>query len=173
MPTLVKTASAINANSYADEDDGDEYMETRLHTDNWDDATSDEREFALMWATRLLDTLCAWDGKKATDTQALRWPRSFIWDPDGDAVLNTVVPQFLIDATCEYALHLIGSDRTQTFDPELSAFNKLVIGPLEMEMSNPSKGQITKVSMIPESVWILVRRYCSRIGLGQKTTVRI
>lgn len=170
---LIATAGAADANSYATEDNGDSYMETRLHITNWTGATGDEREAALMWATRLLDKLCAWDGSKATDTQALRWPRSFIYDPDGDAVLNTIIPQFLIDATCEYALHLIGSDRTQTFDPELSAFNKLVIGPLEMEMSNPSKGQITKVSMIPESVWILVRNYCSRVGARQKTTVRI
>lgn len=173
MPTLVKTAGATNANSYADEDDGDDYMETRLHTDNWDDATSDEREYALMWATRLLDNLCAWDGSKATDTQALRWPREFIWNPDGDPVDSTTIPTFLVEATCEYAMHLIGSDRTQTFDPSLIGFDRLKVGPLEMEMSNPSQGQTTKTSMIPESVWILVRQYCTRVGGRAKTTIRI
>lgn len=172
MPTLDKTAGGTNSNSYADEDDGDEYMETRLHTDNWDNATSDEREYALMWATRLLDSLCKWDGDKATDTQALRWPRSFIWDPDGDQVDNDIIPQFLINATCEYALHLIGTDFTQTFDPSLIGFDRLKVGPLDISMTTEGGGQ-SKRSMIPESVWILVRQYCSRVGSSQKTLIRI
>lgn len=172
MPTLVKTAGAVNANSYADEDDGSNYMETRLHTDDWDNATGDEREFALMWATRLLDNLCAWDGTKATDTQALRWPRDFIWDPDKDPVDSNTIPQFLVNATCEYALHLIGTDYTQTFDPSLIGFERMKVGPLDVTMSTQGGGQ-SKRSMIPESVWILVRQYCTRVGAGTKTTVRI
>lgn len=168
---IITTAGAANANSYATEDDGDSYMETRLHTTNWTNATGDEREFALIWATRLLDTLCAWDGAKVSDTQALRWPRSYIYDPDGDLVDSTAIPQFLTDATCEYALHLIGDDRTQTFDPSLVGFDQLKVGPLDIKMS--TDGGQAKKSMIPESVWILVRQYCSRIGGRTKTTVRI
>jgi len=171
--TIIKTAGAADANSYANTDDGDNYMETRLHTDNWDNATDDEKEFSLIWATRLLDALCAWDGAKLTDTQALRWPREFIWDPDGNPVDSTTIPSFLSNATCEYALHLIGSDRTQTFDPSLIGFSRLAVGPLEIELSDPSKGQVSKSSMIPESVWILIRQYCTRVGKRTRTTILI
>jgi len=170
--TIVATAGAINANCYCTELEAEQYMETRLHTDNYDDASDDDIEYGLLWATRLLDTLCAWDGQKATDTQALRWPRTFIWDPDGDPVDSDTIPQFLKDATAEYMLHLIGSDRTQTFDPSLIGFERLKVGPLDMTMATQGGGQ-SKRSMIPESVWILVRQYCSRVGGRQKTTIRI
>jgi len=167
---LVATAGAVDANSYSTMTEAEDYFENRLHRSNWDDANSNDQEAALLMATGLLDRLCDWDGSKPNDTQALRWPRSFIWDPDGKKVDTDIIPQFLKDATAEFALHLIGSDMTITIDRDLEGFKQLEVGPLNLVLD--VAGGAHKKAIMPDSVWIIVRSYCSRIG-GSKTLVRV
>jgi hypothetical protein len=82
-----------------------------------------------MMATRILDQCYQFNGYKAATAQALQWPREACVDPDRrnvrfvalDTVLgpyfeNNVVPQVLIDATCELARLLLAEDRTADWD---------------------------------------------------------
>lgn len=112
--TLVATAGAIDANSYCTRSQGDAYHQTHLYNTSWLEADDYKKEMALIWATRLLDELVEWQGWKATQEQALRWPRSGVLDRDSyyTLVLGSL-PAFLTRATAELARHLLEGDRTQ------------------------------------------------------------
>jgi len=166
---LIATPGAT-ANTYVTMTEAEDYIETRLHADNWTDANSNDQEAALLWATALLDRLCNWNGAKAVDTQALRWPRSFIYDSDGNPVSGTTIPQFLKDATAEFALHLIGSDFTITASRDTIGYKQIEVGSLNLVMD--TEHGVVKKAMLPESVWIIVRQYCTRIG-AIKRLVRV
>jgi hypothetical protein len=118
----------------------------------------------------LLDRLCNWDGAKVTDAQALRWPRNYIYTPDGDLVDTTTIPQFLKDATAEFALQLLGDDLTETISRDLEGFKQIEVGSLNIVMD--TEGGAYKKGIMPDSVWIIVRSYCTRMK-SNKTLVRV
>jgi hypothetical protein len=167
---LVATAGAADANSYATITEADNYIETRLYTTDWADASGNDQEAALLMATALLDRLCNWDGAKVTDAQALRWPRNYIYNPDGDLVDSATIPQFLKDATAEFALQLLGDDLTETISRDLEGFKQIEVGSLNIVMD--TEGGAYKKGMMPDSVWIIVRSYCTRMK-SNKTLVRV
>ena len=106
-----------DANSYASAADGDAYFDGHLYASAWTAATTANKEKALVFATRLIDSQCQFNGVRTTTDQALQWPREDCRDPDaGDdvdgLVENNVVPKLIIDATCEMARELLIADRT-------------------------------------------------------------
>jgi len=117
MPlTLIKETGAglANANSYASAADGDAYYDGHLYATAWTAAILANKEKALVFATRLIDSQFQFNGVKAHETQALQWPREACLDrdaPDGWAASDTV-PVCLRDATCEMARELLILDRT-------------------------------------------------------------
>lgn len=79
--TIVATVGGASSNSFAELADFSSYMEGRLNSDAFDDATTDDKNRALAEATRWLSALM-WQGVRASDTQALAWPRELVRDPD-------------------------------------------------------------------------------------------
>jgi len=147
-----------NANSYCSVDDANTYHEKRLHTDDWDNAITSTKEMALMWATRLLDDLIDWDGWKYTTTQALRWPRTGVVDLDGDDIDHTQIPDFLKNATAEFARCLIAEDRTA--DPDTKGFKRIVVGSGDVDIA---VDKYDRKRTIPPSVWLMVRHYGKKV----------
>src|SRR3954466_13533645 len=109
-----------NANSYAAASDGDGYFDAHLYAEAWTGATTGAKEVALVMATRLIDSMCQFSGRRAHDTQALQWPREECPDPDRGQRTSTVVapisdsfvpdnlvPKQISDATCEMARELL------------------------------------------------------------------
>jgi hypothetical protein len=166
-PTLVATAGAANANTYCLLAEANTYMDGRLYVDAWTDAGNDDKNKALLWATNLLDDLTTWVGMKASDSQALRWPRSMVWDQDGDSVTSTAIPQFLKDATAEFAFSLLSEDRTLETNRDLMGFEFMKIGPLAMKIDKH-----TKKPILPRAVQIIIRNYCVQFK-NSKTLVRM
>lgn len=74
--------------------------------------TPNKRERALIWATSLLDSSFEWRGTYRFTSQALRWPRSGVYDFDGREFNYDTIPELLKRATAELALALIKKDRT-------------------------------------------------------------
>ena len=167
-PTLVETAGAANANTYASLAEAEIYISARLHVSSWQDETSDNKNKALLWATSLLDDLCHWSGLKAGTTQALRWPRTSIWDIDGQAVTSVAIPQFLKDGTAEFAFHLLDEDRTLETNRDMMGFESMTIGPLSMKID-----KYTKKPILPKSVQTMIRDYCVQSSASAKTLVRM
>jgi hypothetical protein len=114
--TLIKEdgTGKVDANAYADAADGDAYHDGHLYASAWTAATPENREKALVMATRLIDGQVQFDGVKLSATQALQWPRAECHDPDaGDGVVaGDVVPKAVMEATCEMARELLVADRT-------------------------------------------------------------
>lgn len=113
--TIVATAGAADANSFATEAEVIAYMAARLNATAWTTVTgstcTENEKAALIEATREVSTL-DFLGLRATDTQALSWPRQYAADPDSayqDYFLTTTVPQRVKDATCELAFQFLKS----------------------------------------------------------------
>src|SRR5262245_53059862 len=114
-----------DANAYASAADGDGYFDGHLYASAWTAATTGNKEKALVFATRLIDSQFQFNGFRAHDAQALQWPREQCPDPDkgiatvvvalpllGKFVESDVVPRAVINATCEMAKELLLLDRT-------------------------------------------------------------
>jgi hypothetical protein len=125
--TLIKEdgTGMVDANSYADAVDGDAYFDGHLYATAWTGASTANKEKALVFATRLIDSQFQFNGWKAHDQQALQWPRERCPDPDkglitisvlvpflGTFVDADIVPQAVVNATCEMARELLIADRT-------------------------------------------------------------
>lgn len=118
---LVSLAGAADANSFESVEGAEAYFEVRPHADAWFDATLTEQQQALVDFTRELNVQ-RWKGLRATDSQALAFPRKYLEDPDppyGAAtgyLPDDEIPQWLRHATCEGTLARLrsasdGSDR--------------------------------------------------------------
>ena len=108
--TLIKEdgTGKVDANSYANAADGDAYHDGHLYASAWTAASTANKEAALVFATRLIDSQYQFGGVRAHSTQALQWPREGCHDPDADGwaggtVPDEVVPKAIVEATCEMA----------------------------------------------------------------------
>ena len=113
--TLIKEdgTGLSNANAYASAVDGDAYHDGHLYATAWTGATAEQKEAALVMATRLIDSQYQFGGVLADEEQALQWPREDCRNPDGADFLDSdAVPQAVVNATCEMARELLIADRT-------------------------------------------------------------
>lgn len=120
--TLTKEngSGLADANSYASVADGDSFHDGHLYATAWTGATTDQKSTALVMASRLIDAEYQFNGVRATDAQAMAWPRYRCPDPDRDSRLllggnwlpENQVPKNVSAATCEMARELLLADRT-------------------------------------------------------------
>jgi hypothetical protein len=115
MATLVvETGSgSATANTYISLADADSYLADHDESTYWRDSTDDEKNQALIIATRYIDAMYRhrWVGTKASSTQALAWPRSSAEDEDGYTLASTAVPAAIKNAAVELAVReLIETD---------------------------------------------------------------
>jgi hypothetical protein len=97
--------------TYVDSDEMDDYVADRPDSTAWTGASSADKEDALKYASKIVDSLLFVGKKYETDisSQPLQWPRLIktrqgwrIADLDADG--NVVVPQAIKDACCEEIL---------------------------------------------------------------------
>ena len=150
--TIIATAGATNANSYCTQAEAEAYFDTHLYTTEWDAASSTNKKIGLIWATRLLDQLMDWNGYIADEDQALRWPRTGVLTIDGVEVDDETIPQFLKNATAEFAQYLIKEDRTA--EPETAGFSRLKAGEVEMNIDKSDR-----IEIMPDAVLQIVKDY--------------
>ncbi len=129
---IVATPGASNANSYATEAEVDAYFAARLPLNPpWLSAADPTAAMAM--ATRTLDAYlqpykelipaqggnyayyrvrAQWTGAPATTTQRLAWPRTGMFDANGNAIPSNVIPDDLKDTVAELAGQLVVADTT-------------------------------------------------------------
>jgi hypothetical protein len=95
------TLSGASSNSYVTLADADAYFETTPDSGTWTDKTNDQKNRALISATRWIDALSFY-GDRCTDTQALKWPRED-YTVDGVDLACTLIPDGIKTATYELA----------------------------------------------------------------------
>ena len=158
MPTIVTTVGAANANSYVAVADADTYMASRLHAEAWvDDADNTEKEAALIWAARLIDTTVRFNGTKVTSTQSMAWPRAGLTDESGYDVSENAIPQIIKYLQMELALLLLTTDRTKESQAAAAGLTSLRAGPVSLSFKDEIQvKQVpdTLMAMLPmEWVW--------------------
>lgn len=80
---IVEDGSAmIDSNSYVALADAQSYFDSRLWSDNWNNATPQVQTAALIQARIVMDQGFIWRGYKTTRGQACKWPRIWCVDPD-------------------------------------------------------------------------------------------
>lgn len=128
--TLDATPGGATATSFVTVEYADDYFDLRLHNAAW--LGTETKKRALITATRELDAM-AYRGVRATDTQALSWPRRGVPDP---------FPRQLKDATCELAYELLRAGATDHTAPDaLAAVIRKRVDVLETEYAHPSQRQ--------------------------------
>lgn len=154
--TLIATAGAADANTYCTLAEADVYFTKRLHKTSWEEASSGDKNMALAWASSILDNEMNWHGwTMYPDVQALRWPRSGAVTPDGRSVTSVAIPQFLKNATAEFAMQLIADDRMA--DNDMLGIKQIAVSSIQI-----TRDKYDQRPLIPQAVWQMVRPYGTR-----------
>lgn len=118
------------ATSYASVAQADSYCASHLYATTWRQKPDATKQIALNMATRLLDETVAWKGSKASDAQALEWPRYSVYDRSGWAIDGNEIPRDLVNATAELARLLLAKDRTA--EDDTLGFSRIKVGPIDI-----------------------------------------
>jgi len=146
FPDLISTPGAADANAYADLATAVSYLQYRVGAAAWAGYSGELQAQALVSATRDIDTLemrgaadtqvmafPRFVGTRATETQALAWPRVSAGYP------STALPDRLVEATIElayiYAQQMTADATLDVLnpDPSLRNIKREKVGPLETE----------------------------------------
>jgi hypothetical protein len=95
------TLGGTSANSYVTLAAANTYFETVPDSSTWVNKTDDQKNRALISATRWIDALSFY-GDRCTETQALKWPREE-YTVDGIELACTLIPEGIKVATYELA----------------------------------------------------------------------
>lgn len=151
--TIVATVAGADANSYLELDDADAYHDAHPYAETWDAASADQKNRALVTATRLLDTSYTWKGSVVGSTQALLWPRVGVVGPNGYEEAHNAIPVRIMNATAELARQLLDEDRTADSEVEAKGLTELTVGSIGMKFRSASS------KPIPDAVEALVKPY--------------
>lgn len=169
--TLDADPTSSTFNCYATVLQGDDFFSTRLHASAWTSATTGDKEKALMWATRQMDSL-TWKGVRYSGTQNLEFPRRGLSYYESSSVggnalesvdlsvgfgfytkieiTETEVPNFLRDATCELALWLLTEDTTAPSGTE--NFSRIKVDTIDIQMK-PRESRRWLNQAVRDLVW--------------------
>jgi|TARA_R100000482_G_scaffold54306_1_gene19480 hypothetical protein len=122
--TIVATVGSATANSYITLSDANDLVDAMVNSTDvakWATGTDDTRNRALATATQRLDRE-RFLGARATDTQALQWPRTGVRKPD--TYLNTYAVGFPFRITTDYYTDTEVPDQIKRAQVELAVYLK-------------------------------------------------
>ena len=107
MAFVVETGRIVaGANSLVSVEFADDYFATHpYYAANWSDLTLSEKQNHLMNATSIIGFLYEWKGNIVSQSQALYFPRSGVYDLEYRALSTTTIPLNLMKAICEVAVN--------------------------------------------------------------------
>lgn len=160
--SLDSTVGGANSNSYLNVSEGDAYFANRLYADSWLDASTTEKEQALITATLRVDQE-EFDGTRVSQAQALKWPRYRAY-ADGFVIDSASIPRPLKDAVSELALELLTTNALE--QSGLANFKSLSVGPVDIEVNQPVRS-----GSLPAQVVRLLNQL-GLSGMGHAEVVR-
>ena len=175
MP-LIATAGASDANSYCTVGEANTLFRLSMQTDLPTAAFQTQLSDALIWATRLIEEQVTWYWPPATVAQALSWPASGARDPHGRPVPSGSIPEFLKQATAEYALVLLRGAKHQAAALATSALQGLRSLQVQDVQIDIASNGVTQGTTMPEVLRLPgpVRRMLSPYGeVAGGETVRL
>ena len=143
--TIIATAGSATANSYLTVVEAQAYFDTRIGSDVWDDAAEEVQKALLVNATRMLDQSYIWNGDVASSTQALRFPRDYVYNCDAELLDSDTIPTEIQNATCEMLL-FVGDTSGGSKDNSIKSAK---VGSLEVEYrDNISPEELVNSSVV-------------------------
>ena len=135
--TIDATLQGASANSYVTLAEANTYFETVPDSTAWDGKTGDQRNRALISATRWIDALSFY-GNRCTETQALKWPRED-YKVDGIALACTLIPEPIKTATYELANALANdTDAITGSTGTTGVYDEVKLGELQVKYKDSS-----------------------------------
>jgi len=122
--TIDATVGSASANSYLTLSDAQDIVDGMVEDDDsvaWESASEDQKNRALYTATQRLDRE-RFLGARATDTQALQWPRTGVRKPD--TYVNTYATGFPFRISDDYFTDTEIPDQIQRAQLELAVYLK-------------------------------------------------
>jgi hypothetical protein len=170
--TIVETVGSASANSFVSLAELASYMEGRLNSTSFDNATTDNKNRALAEATRELSAI-SWAGVRTDDTQALAWPRDLVRNPDDpnyDFYDDGVIPERVKRATYELALAFLKSGTVDivSLDTTINVRRTSIAGAIETEYYDPGH-RITGLARYPA----VMREIRPLLAASSKMTVDV
>ena len=152
MPAFNPTLGNSAANSYVGTQTADDYFSNTLSDQYWSVMTTDEKQAALIAATRRLETLsyignrCSPSTNDPSLPQSLQWPRSGASCREVEATCDAL-PKPIVDAVCWLALQLHTSPPVPGAPATGStgAIKSQKLGDLEQSFYDVKEGQSLKV----------------------------
>lgn len=153
VSALVVTPSSATANAYVTLVVADQYHEDRPAVGTtWSLATADQKNAAILWATKLMDLLWCWEGYTTTADQALQWPRSGVLKlNEWEYIDEFSIPVEIQQATAEYARQLLVSDIAGNSDVETQGLKALTAGPVSLTFKDT-----VSAKPVPDTVVYLI-----------------
>lgn len=132
------TLSGASANSYVTLAGANTYFETVPNSSTWTDKTDDQKNRALISATRWIDALSFY-GDRCTTTQALKWPRED-YTVDGIDLACTLIPEPIKVATYELARALANdTDAITGSTGTTGLYDQVELGELKVKYNKSSQ----------------------------------
>ena len=120
--TVEDGTGLTGADAYISVEDADTYF-LAIGDTTWSAADTTAKEQAIVQATRYMEKRFGnkWKGIIASSTQALGWPRDYVYDERGTE-LDDQVPTALANACAEYAKHGVDFLIDRMWDSEYGGF---------------------------------------------------
>jgi len=135
---IVATLSGASANSYVTLAEANTYFETVPNSSTWTDKTDDQKNRALISATRWIDALSFY-GDRCTTTQALKWPREN-YTVDGIDLACSLIPEGIKTATYELARALANdTDAITGSTGTTGLYDQVELGELKVKYNKSSQ----------------------------------
>ena len=137
--TINATIKGENANSYVTLTEANSYFETVPDSTTWDDKTVDQKNRALIAATRWIDSFVYY-GNRCDDGQALKFPRNN-YQVDGVELACSTIPLNIKYAQYELARALANdTDAITGTSGKEGNIEQAKLGDLEVKFNTDSQG---------------------------------
>lgn len=155
------TLSGASSNSYVTLAAANTYFETVPDSTTWTNKTDDQKNRALISATRWIDALSFY-GDRCTDTQALKWPRED-YTIDGVDLACSLIPEGIKIATYELARALANDTGAITDSTGTTGiYDEVKLGDLQVKYNKSSQtsGVINNVFDVYPWLQTYLGAYC-------------
>ena len=151
--TINATLSSASANSYVTLAEANTYFETVPSSTTWDDKTDDQKNRALISATRWNDSLNFY-GDRCDSDQALKWPRNN-YQIDQVELVCSVIPADIKYATYELA-RALANDTGAITDAtgETGLYEAVKLGDIEVKYNKSSQAVGTINNVFDVYPWL-------------------
>lgn len=142
---------SLTMNAYCDVAFADAYFAFRYGADAWADFTTEQKEALIVSATNEIETF-KFGGLKTSRTQPLQWPRSSLYDLNGDPIPSGSLPRILKNAALEYAFWMWTEEDRYLSDTDVDQVESYKVGPLTVKAKAGASSMPSKVIAMINSI---------------------